>query len=198
MSIQEHEAIVALRGRDIAGLEAIVQLHQVRALRTAFMLTRDRQMAEDIVADAFLTVYDRIGQYDPRRPFEPWFYRIVVTKALMVLRRTGHQRRHTDSEDMLAGQVDPTPGPEASVVLRETRLLVQDIVRALPPPQRAAIVLRYYLDMDERAIAQTLGCPRGTVKWRLHAARARLRQGLAHLDGVAGRYGYDISEGEAQ
>jgi len=34
-------------------------------------------------ADAFLTVYDRIGQYDSRRPFEPWFYRIVVTKALM-------------------------------------------------------------------------------------------------------------------
>jgi RNA polymerase sigma-70 factor (ECF subfamily) len=48
-------------------------------------------------------------------------------------------------------------------------------VQALPPDQRAAIVLRYYLDLSEAEMAERLDCPPGTVKWRLHAARQRLR-----------------------
>jgi len=58
-------------------------------------------------------------------------------------------------------------------------------VAALPPKQRAVVVLKYYLDYDEAAIALTMGSPRGTVKSRLHLARARLRASL-NLEVIGG------------
>ena len=189
MNDQEREAIIALRGGNIRGLEALVRLHQLRALRTAYNITGDRQLAEDIVADAFLTVHDRIGQFDSRRPFEPWFYRIVVNGALKALRKTSRSPTVAD-EDTSIGQADPALGPEMNVLLRETRLLLWDAVGSLPPKQRAVVVLRHYLDLDERTIAQTLGCPLGTVKWRLHAARSRLRRILEQIDAADREWGY--------
>jgi RNA polymerase sigma factor (sigma-70 family) len=51
-------------------------------------------------------------------------------------------------------------------------------VQTLPPKQRATLVLRYYLQMEESEIAQALGCPLGTVKWRLYTARMKLRRVL--------------------
>lgn len=68
--------------------------------------------------------------------------------------------------------------PEAASLRRDMQGEIIAAIQTLPPPQRAAVILRYYLDMDEAAIAAILGCPRGTVKWRLYAARQRLRPAL--------------------
>jgi RNA polymerase sigma factor (sigma-70 family) len=72
-----------------------------------------------------------------------------------------------------------SPGPDEQVFAEEQRQFLLALIYELPPEQRAALVLKYYLDMDEAAIAQTLRCPKGTVKWRLYAARERLRRSLA-------------------
>lgn len=184
MDNEEREAIGALRRSDIGGLEALVRLHQVRAVRASFAIMGDRATAEDVVAEAFLTVYERIGQFDSRRPFAPWFYRIVVNGSLKALRRTQRVLVHAGGMDVLAHWQDSGPGPEEQSLTREMCEHLLDAVRALPPKQRAAVILRYYLEMDDGAIATALGCPRGTVKWRLHAARQRLRPQLrAYLAG---------------
>ncbi len=195
MNGDEREAIVALRRGDIAGLETLARLHQVRALRAAHAILGERQAAEDVVADAFLAVYDHIGQFDDRRPFGPWFYRIVANGALKAVRSQRHGISSDggtgdgESADTLACLEDPAADLEGEVARRELRDLVRACIGTLPPDQRAAIVLRYYLDMDEHAIAQTLGCPPGTVKWRLHRARKRIWQSLAGADdALPGRY----------
>ena len=175
---EERSALVLLRQGDIAGLEALVRLHQVRALRTAYTITGDRQSAEDVVADAFLTVYDRIDQLDERRPFAPWFYRIVVNASIKLQRRDARSAFTDGDLEWLDRKVDQSPGPEDQAALRELRYLLLAAIYSLPPKQRAAMVLRYYLDMDEATMAETLGCPVGTVKWRLHSARQRLRRSL--------------------
>jgi len=186
-SNDQRAAILALRHGDVGGLEVLVRLYQARALRTAYMVVRDQQTAEDIVADGFLVVYDRIEQFDTRRPFEPWFYRIVVNGALKTLRSTQRTRTTHDLESGIPLQrVDIAPGPEMDVIRRETQQQVLDIVQSLPPSQRAALVLRYYLDMDERTIAKTLDCALGTVKWRLHMAKRRMRQSIVQADPDAG------------
>ena len=180
MADQEREALHALNRGDIAGLEALVHIHQLQALRVAYGITGDLATAEDVVADAFITVYDRIGQYDEQRPFAPWFYRIVVNGALRALR--DRSRIHTstiDSGAWLLNQTGHSPGPEMEAEQRELRAQVLAQIYMLPPDQRAAVVLRYYLDMSEAAIAETLDCPLGTVKWRLHTAKQKLRQALA-------------------
>ena len=185
MSQGEPEAIAALKRGDISGLEALVNLYQLRSIRTAYAITGDRQVAEDVAADAFLLLYDRIDQFDEYRPFAPWFYRIVVNGALKALRGANRSRfDNEDSSEWLTAIIDDAPGPEEETLTGETRRLLLGAIYALPPLQRAALVLRYYLDMDEANIARTLGCPQGTVKWRLHAGRERLRRSLISEFGV--------------
>ena len=113
MTQQEQEAITTLRGGDILGLETLVRLYQLPATRTAYAITADRHAAEDVVADAFLRVYDRIAQLDLSRPFSPWFYRIVVNGALKAVRSS--KRTHSSNDidiEWLDQQAGEAPGPE--------------------------------------------------------------------------------------
>ena len=85
--MNEHQAIARLKRGDIDGLEPLMQLHQVRAVRTAFLITRDRALAEDVVQAAFVRVYERIAQFDSNRVFEPWLLRIVTNDAVKAATR---------------------------------------------------------------------------------------------------------------
>ena len=176
---QESNAIQALKHGDVDGLEALVLLYQLQSVRAAYGIVGNLPVAEDAVADAFLLVYERIAQYDEKRPFAPWFYRIVVNCALKAVRGQGRISQVTRAEeDWVEQRAINTPGPEQTAEYHELRDLLMSLVYELPAQQRAAVVLRYYLDMDEATIAQTLGCPLGTVKWRLHAAKGKLRERL--------------------
>ena len=184
--MEEQEAIARLKRGDIGGLEALVCKYQVQAVRTAYLITRDRALAEDIVQTAFLRAYERIGQFDAERPFGPWFLRSVVNDAVKAAARrerqvpleAGSEGEGTSLADLLA---DPGPGPDNLVEAAEIHQTVWAALGKLPPAQRAAIVLRYYLDLSEAEMAGELACPPGTVKWRLHAARKRLRTLLRPL-----------------
>lgn len=167
----EQAAIVLLKRRDIRGLELLVQQHQLRALRTAYLIVADRHTANDIVAEAFVNAYERIDQFDSRKSFAPWFYRIVVNGALQWLRRNKH--RHL-SEDEFEWHIDPSPQPDECVAIAETRDAIVNAIHALPSNQRTIVVLRFYLDLNEQAIAETLKTPLGTVKWRMHEAKKQL------------------------
>jgi RNA polymerase sigma-70 factor (ECF subfamily) len=184
--MEEQEAIARLKRGDIAGLETLVRQYQVQAVRTAYLITRDRALAEDIVQAAFLRAYERIDQFDAGRPFGPWFLRSVTNDAVKSVTRgkpqisleTGAGEEEASLASFL---VDPNPGPNETAETVETRQMVWAALGRLPPAQRAAIVLRYYLGMSEAEMVEQLNCPSGTVKWRLHAARQRLRRLLRPL-----------------
>ncbi len=184
--MEEQEAIARLKRCDIGGLEALVRQYQVRAVQTAYLITRDRALAEDIVQAAFLRAYERIGQFDAGRPFGPWFLRSVVNDAVKAAARrkrlvpleASPEGEGASLADLLA---DPSPGPDDLMEAAETRQTVWTALGKLPPAQRAAIVQRYYLGLSEAEMAGELACPPGTVKWRLHAARKRLRTLLRPL-----------------
>jgi RNA polymerase sigma-70 factor (ECF subfamily) len=184
--MEEQEAIARLKRGDIGGLEALVRKYQVQAVRTAYLIIRDRALAEDIVQAAFLRAYERINQFDAGRPFGPWFLRSVANDAIKAAARrerrvsleAASEGEETSLADLLA---DPGPGPDDLVEAAEIRRTVWAALGKLPPTQRAAIVLRYYLDLSEAEMADELACPPGTVKWRLHTARKRLRTLLRPL-----------------
>ena len=177
--MEEAEAIARLKKGDIGGLEVLVHRYQVRAVRAAYLVVRDRALAEDIVQAAFVRAYERIDQFDAKRPFGPWFLRIVVNDAVKIARRRqrwvsleASDRPETVLADLLA---DSNPGPADQAEAGDLRQTVWAALGRLPPAQRAAVVLRYYLGLSEAEMADELACPPGTVKWRLHAARNRLR-----------------------
>jgi len=129
--MEEQEAIARLKRGDIGGLEALVRRYQVRAVRTAYLITHDRALAEDIVQAAFLRAYERIGQFDAGRSFGPWFLRSVVNDAVKAAARRKRQvslKASPEGEgaslaDLLA---DPAPGPDDLVEAAELRRIVWD------------------------------------------------------------------------
>jgi RNA polymerase sigma-70 factor, ECF subfamily len=178
----ETDAVAALQSGDKAGLHALVRRYQVPALRMAFNLCGNRQTAEDAVGDAFLAVMRHIGTYDRSRPFEPWFYRIVINAVRAAAYREHRLATRSDAQILLRDHPDSDPGPELLTIQSETtRMLLHEIDR-LAQKQREVIVLRYYLDQDERAMASILGVPVGTVKWRLFQARKSLRRRLGERE----------------
>lgn len=178
--MEETDAVARLRQGDLHGLEVLVARYQTPALRLAYLVTLDLPMAEDVVQEAFLRAAARIGQFDQRRPFGPWFLRNVVNAA----RTTAQRQRRQASLDQLTAATPAGEGHLAAATgdepaQRFERLETHEEVRAalvcLTPAQRALIVQRYYLELSEAEIAGAQATPLGTVKWRLHTARRRLR-----------------------
>jgi RNA polymerase sigma-70 factor (ECF subfamily) len=175
--VEEKQAIALLKCGDPAGLELLVNQYQLQAVRAAALITGDRALAEDIVQSAFIRAAERIGQFDCQRPFGPWFLRSVVHDAIKAANRQKRQVSLDDEvQEGLAFLVDPALLPEESVESAETSQAVWRALESLPPNQRAAVVLRYYLGMGEHEMAVELRSPAGTVKWWLHAARKRLEK----------------------
>lgn len=189
--MDEKTAIKRMQRGDMNGLAALVQHYEVEAVRTAYLVTRDKALAEDVVQSTFLRIYHRIDQYDTDRPFKPWFMRSVVNAAIQAARR---QQRTLSLDVAPAGMVgddtfadmlpDPGPGPDDEAERAELRQAVWEALGDLSPDQRAAVVLRYYLDLSDEDISIQLNIAPGTVRWRLHAARKRLR-GLLQRVGLA-------------
>ncbi len=171
--MDERRAIGRLKGGDPGGLEDLVEAHQVRAVRAAYLICRDRPLAEDIVQSAFVKAYEKIKGFDEHRPFGPWFTKMVVNDVIKAASRRERTTRYEGaSPDSFLE--DPDTGPHEILEEAEERRRVWAALAKLPPAQRAAIVQRYYLGMSEAEMAGSEDSPPGTIKWRLHAARKRL------------------------
>ncbi len=178
--MDERKAIQLLKKDNISGLEFLVHEYQVKAVRTAYLITRDVGLAEDIVQEAFLTVYRSIRTFDTTRPFEPWFMRSVVNAAVKVMQRSARQVEVGDEADesLFAEIVSRVESVEEQVESIEIQNQIWNAMRKLSPRQRAVIVQRYFLEMNEKEMAVESGVALGTVKWLLNAARERLRDVL--------------------
>jgi RNA polymerase sigma-70 factor, ECF subfamily len=168
-----------LRG-DIGGLDELMLRYQLQAIRAAYLVCQDPSMAEDIVQSAFIRAYERIDQFDTSRPFGPWFLRSVVNDAIQAsVRAQRTTPLDTDMQVQTLGNSTEWSSSAVDVVEQVERLETGAEIRAaisqLPPNQRAAIVLRYYLDLTDDEISERLHSNPSTVRWRLHAARKRLR-----------------------
>jgi len=182
--MEEQEAIARLRRGDISGLETLVRVYQVRAIRAAYLIVEDRALAEDIVQSAFVRVYDRVTQFDTNRLFGPWFLKSVINDSLKAITRQQRQVSldrdfESDGTALAKHLVDSAPGLPELVESADIRRAIWEALDKLTPAQRAAVVLRYYLDFSEVEMTEKLKRPPGTIKWLLHAARERLRDLLS-------------------
>lgn len=130
------------------------------AVRGAYLLTYSSPVAEDIVQDAFGQVLRR---WDDIRNPEAYLWRAITNGA----RSWGRKERRVVPIDR---RPDPTNDADA--------LAVREALGALPRAQREVLVMRHYLAMKEREIAEALGCPIGTVKSHAHRGLAAMKEAL--------------------
>ena len=169
-------------GRD-AEFASYVAARQGALLRTAILLTGDRHVAEDLLQTALARLYLSWGNVRRTEAMDAYVRRVMVNQLTSWWRRAWRRR-----EVSLGDLADP-PG-RGQVVRDASEDVVQRdamwrALQALPPGQRAVVVLRYYEDLTEAQTADVLGCSVGTVKSQAHRALDRLR---ASYDGreVAG------------
>ena len=119
---------------------------------------------EDLYQETWLRVVRAAKRFDTRRRFSTWLFQIAVN-----LCHDWHRHRPPEP-------VDPAdvPAGATGVETIEAAIDARRLIAALPEAQRSVVLLRYYHDLGEEEIAEILGCPRGTVKSRLHHAMARL------------------------
>jgi RNA polymerase sigma-70 factor (ECF subfamily) len=177
--MDEQKAINFLKEGDLQGLETLIQLYYFRAVKAAYLIVQDRQEAEDIVQDAYLHACEKIHQLAEDR-FGPWFLRSVVNASIKTARKRKSQislsvesgAETLSLEDILA---DRGPTPESAVEMNELSQQLWQALQRLSAEQRAAVVLKYYLEMSEVEMTTQLDRPLSTIKWRLYTARERLR-----------------------
>ena len=170
------QAICRLKDGDIGGLECLIARYQGKALRTAFLITHDEPMAEDVVQEVFIRFYQRATSFDETHPFEPYFMRSVVNAALNRIKRE-QKVMSVEETDLceVENLLQQAASVEEQVDFNRLKWQIREALAKLPPRERAVIVQRYYLEMSEKEMSETLDSPPGTVKWLLNTARNRLR-----------------------
>jgi RNA polymerase sigma-70 factor, ECF subfamily len=162
-----------VRAAQRGSAEAFAELfrrHWPRAHRAAWLVVHDATAAEDVAQEAFLAAVRSLDRFDRRRPFGPWLHRIVVNRAIDYA-RARELRREVADAGIEPAVLDRAGAPGDDVLAA---------LAALPPDQRAVIVLRHLLGFTPGEIAAALGLPRGTVN-------SRLRRGLDGLQGAVER-----------
>lgn len=180
----EKQAITHLKRGNLSGLSVLVQAHQVKAVHAALLIVRDQGTSEEIVQEAFLQAYRKIDQFDDRRPFGPWFMRSVIHAALKTAekqKRVEALEEPHDGSRIAEWLIDPGLAPQQVVETAEFREAVWQALAKLTPNQRAAVVMRYFLDESESEMVSQLNRPLTTIKWWLHSAREKLKVNLRPL-----------------
>jgi RNA polymerase sigma-70 factor (sigma-E family) len=147
-------------------LTAFAAQHSVGLTRFAFVLSGDRQLAEDLVQDCLLALHRRFGETLPVD--EP----VAYARRVIVNGQVSRRRRLAASE--VVTDVVPEVGVDGADVSEQDA--AWRLLAALPKRQRTVLVLRYYVDLTDEEIARTLSCRVGTVRSLAARAFAALRE----------------------
>jgi RNA polymerase sigma-70 factor (ECF subfamily) len=171
------QAVQRVKQGDITGLEFLIARHQNRAFRTAYLVTHDEALAEDVVQDCFVHFFERAHHFDEKRSFEPYFMVSVMHTALNIALREKHSQPMGEEidESYLESLMDRSDSVEGEIENHQARIELWQVLKQLSPRQRAVVVQRYYLEMSEKEMSEVSQSAPGTIKWLLNAARTKLR-----------------------
>ena len=159
-------------------LEDLYVRHVPQATRIAFLLTRDRSTAEDVVQEAFIKVTGRLRHLRSPEAFDAYLRRAVVNLCM------SHHRRERTARIFVAKERARAAGRELETGIPdvETHDELRTALAQLPDRQRAAVVLRFYADLPEERVASALGCSVGAARNLVFRAMETLRSRIGGVE----------------
>jgi RNA polymerase sigma-70 factor (ECF subfamily) len=159
----------------------LVELYQPRIHSLALRMLRRAEDAQDVTQETFVRMFRALDRYDPQRPFAAWLFSIASRLAIDHIRRRKHQpipltQRDRDDEEYTIEIEDPGLRPEEFASRSEEERRTRALIDSLPPHYRIVVLLRHQQDLSYEEIAEALHLPLGTVKARIHRARALLKE----------------------
>jgi RNA polymerase sigma-70 factor (ECF subfamily) len=193
--------VLDLVGGSEAALETLYDRYAAAVFAMAYRLTADRGIAEEVVQDAFLTLWNRAESFDPSKGSLPaWLNAVTRNRSIDRLRAAG-RRPDLVAVGLTAGsEADPaealdrlvsvgyggvvvagsamTPGPDDMATTAARQDAIRAALAVMPEAERVVIMLAYQEELSQTEIAARLGWPLGTVKTRTRRALLRLREAL--------------------
>jgi RNA polymerase sigma-70 factor, ECF subfamily len=163
-----------------SAFEVVYDRHSGAAFSLAYRMCGARQLAEEVVQEAFLSIWRSGARYDRTRgSVRTWILGITHHRAIDALRRGVVQDRHRASDAGIEERFESRDRTDVEVARREEMLEVRGALDVLPDDQRRAIELAYYGGFTQAQLAERLGQPLGTIKSRVFNGLGRLRELLA-------------------
>ncbi len=175
-ALADEELMQLVQNGEVDAFEVIFDRHASAAFSLAYRMCGRRAAAEDIVQDAFVSLWRSGGGYDPRRgSVRSWVLSVVHNRAIDAFRRSAQRDRRNVTDDGIAERLPAADATDAEVERRDDARQVRTALDELPPDQRRVIELAYFGGFTHRQIAEMLDLPPGTVKGRMRLGLNKMR-----------------------
>ena len=183
-SRRDRKLVRALRARDEDAFRELVNLYQRKVFNIVFRILNDRQEAEDVAQEVFITVFKHIDQFRGDAKFSTWLYRIATNHARNRIKYLSRRARkqHQDISDTPEGDMEVNPlgaavsRPDRQAQANQLEEIIQAGLSQLQSEHREIVVLRDIENLSYQEISEITGLAEGTVKSRLFRARVALKE----------------------
>jgi RNA polymerase sigma-70 factor (ECF subfamily) len=172
--------VEAARSGDRRAFGELARRYRPRLFALSLHVTGSRSDADDVVQEALLRAFRRVGDFRGESQFFTWLYRITLNRALNHKRDRGRRRAVSLHDDRLlaALQVDADGDPRRACELAESYSILLAALDRLSPSLRTTVILVSIQGLSHRETAELLDTTEGTVGWRMHEARRRLQAAM--------------------
>jgi RNA polymerase sigma-70 factor (ECF subfamily) len=179
-ALTEAEAIRSAQSGDAAAFEFLYRLHGRRVYALCLRMVNNPSDAEDLMQEAFLQLFRKIGTFRGESAFSTWLHRMTVNVVLMRLRKkslpVASLEETTEPDEETGGPRKDVGAPDLRLSGAVDRVNLERSVEKLPPGYRTVFVLHDVQGYEHNEIADIMGCSVGNSKSQLHKARTRLRE----------------------
>lgn len=180
--LADEDLMQLVRKGEAQAFELVYERHATAAFSLAYRMTGTRNVAEDVVQEAFLSLWRSGARYDRTRgSVRTWVLGIVHNRAIDALRRHLVHERRRASDEGLEERFDSGERVDVEAARRGEAREVREAIESLPPEQSKVIELAYFGGFSHSEIAEMLETPIGTVKGRMRLGLEKLRDRLAGL-----------------
>lgn len=167
----------ALHGDDDA-FSMLVETYQNPVYNLCYRMLGENTAAEDAAQETFWRAYQNLKFYDPQRSFATWLLSIAAHHCIDLQRKRRLQIFEMDEYPDFDIQDTGTPSPESAVITGDDNRELHALIQSLNPPDRAAVILKYWYGCSEEEISEMLSLTVSAVKSRLHRARRQLADAI--------------------
>ena len=191
----DKQLVEQVLGGNTAAFEELMKRYQQPVFTIIYRMIGKYQDSEDIAQDVFLTVYQKLYQFDQTKNFSPWLYRIAVNTCITAMRKKKKVVNISLHEDF-SEQIEPNYDyskfdPQTILEQKELREVIKSSIEKLPENYKIVIVLRYDMGLTNQEIADILHITKDNVEVKIHRARKALRKIIMET-GIKGGMSHEL------
>jgi len=186
--IDDAQLVARLKQRDKSALADLIQVHGAKMYGVALQFMRNEYDAHEVMQDALISIWNKIGSFEGKSAFTSWIYRVTANAGLMALRKRKRHEKDVSLDATASGEddeplpalrlSDKSPLPDKVAMTDELGEQVRAAIDQLPEAYRTVVLLRDVQELPMEEVMEATGLSEPALKSRLHRARLALREAL--------------------